>query len=221
MKRSPDPVAREEPVCPRPPLRRRLAGGLYRFCRGLLAFAMLLAVLVVFTPAGTWLQVALDVTEPPRPADYIVCLGGDDERMIWAAELFRQGLAPHVIVTSYQGAALRMRERIEGMGVPADSLLVDSTSRTTADHPGAIAAMAGVDPANQRFVIVTSVEHSRRAAACFRKGGYRHFTLFAGRTSSNPDGLIPDNDWRQHTMKLPVLLYEYTGLLKYLLAGKI
>jgi uncharacterized SAM-binding protein YcdF (DUF218 family) len=205
----------------KPRRRFRLLTWLYRRVRGLLALGMLTILLLVFTPAATWLEEALDVTQPPQPADYIVCLGGHDERLIWSAELFKQGFAPNIIVSNNGGAALAMRKRIEDMGVPADRILVDSSSRTTGDHPAAIAALPNVDRTAQRFLLVTHLEHSRRAAACFRRGGYRHFTVFAGRPTSNMEGPATAQGWRERFAEFPHLAYEYAGLLQYWLQGKI
>ena len=93
-----------------------------------------------------------------------------------------------LFVQFLSGAALAMKARIEDMGVPADCILVDSSSRTTGDHPDAIAALPNVDRTAQRFLVVTDREHSRRAAGCFRRGGYRHFTVSAGRRTANMRG---------------------------------
>ena len=38
-----------------------------------------------------------------------------------------------------------------------------------------------MDPQKQTFIIVTDHSHSRRAEACFRKAGYRHLIVCAGR----------------------------------------
>ncbi len=199
----------------------RRAGWLYRRIRGLLALSMLILIVLVFTPLTGTLQRLLDVTGPPQAADYIVCLGGEDERLIWAAELFKQGYAPKVIVSNIGGPALVMKSRMEGMGVPSDCLIVDAASRNTGDHPTCIAALEGIDPGAHRFLIVTHLEHSRRAAACFRKGGYAHLSVFAGRPSTKQEGPLTARNWRARVRIVPTLAYEYTALLKYWLQGKI
>ncbi len=206
---------------PAAPRWRRTVGWAYRRIRGLLALSMLILIVLVFTPLTGWLQDLLDVTQPPQAADYIVCLGGEDERLIWAAELFKQGYAPRVIVSNIGVPALVMKSRIENMGIPPDRLTVDENSRTTADHPGCIAALEGIDPAAHRFLIVTNLEHSRRAAACFRKGGYAHFSVFVGRPSTKQEGPLTARNWRARARILPTLAYEYTAIMKYWLQDKI
>jgi uncharacterized SAM-binding protein YcdF (DUF218 family) len=110
---------------------------------------------------------------------------------------------------------------MELCGVPADRILIDSASRCTADHPACIAALPGVDPAEQRFVIVTDRLHTRRAAACFRHGGYRHFQLYTGRTAASYAEPIAGQDWRQRFHIMSDVAYEYAGLLQYWLKGRI
>jgi uncharacterized SAM-binding protein YcdF (DUF218 family) len=188
---------------------------LYRLARATLALTMLVQILLVATPVPYALRGWLDVTSPPRQADVILCLGGSDDRLVWAAELFQQGFAPLIVVSNKPGAAEVMKMRAVSMGVPADRVLVDDQSRVTADHPGSIAKVPGIDPARQRFLIVTNVEHSRRAAACFRRAGYRDFSVCA---------LSPVNhehSWRGRVVLLPQLAYEYAALVQYWLQGKI
>jgi uncharacterized SAM-binding protein YcdF (DUF218 family) len=198
---------------------RRFAGRVYRFVRGTLALVMLCQILLVVTPAAQWLRGWLDVTTSARPADVILCLGGNDQRLIWAAELFQQGLAPVVVVSNRPGAAQVMKMKIVNMGVPAERVLVDDSSYVTADHPAAIARLPGLDPKGQRFLIVTNAEHSRRAAACFRRGGYRDFSMFAGVSSSAV--IDPLHPWRGRILLLPQLAYEYAGLVQYWVQGKL
>ena len=105
--------------------------------------------------------------------------------------------------------------------MPWEHVLVDSTSATTGEHPAGIARLDGIDPATQRFLIVTTRPHSRRAAACFRHAGYRNFTVYAGRTASQANRSGPERDWRNRIMSLPMLGYECTALLRYWLQNKI
>ena len=200
---------------------RGLLGRLRRAIVGLLALAALVQIILVFTPVGDAVSGYLVVGEEARPADFIVCLGGRDQRLLWAADLYRRRLAPRVIVTNASGAAEKMGEILQLCGVPADRILVDTASRCTADHPGCLAALPGVNPAEQRFLIVTGQYHTRRAAACFRRGGYRHFQLYTGRTAASFGPSIPGQAWRQRFTDLPEVAYEYAGLLQYWLQGRL
>ena len=152
-------------------------------------------------------------------ADVIVCLGGRDRRIMWAAELYHRKLAPVVVVSNKPGAAEAMRYRLIQSGVNEEDAWVDNRSHRTADHPAGIAALDGIDPKTQRFLIVTDPEHSRRAAACFRKAGYQHFTVSAGVSTGAIDKSKPR--WRDRVMLLPYLAYEYAGLVQYWWRGHI
>ena len=204
-----------------PGRRGGIPGRLCRIIVGLLALAALVQIICVFTPLGDRVAGYLIVSEEPRPADFIVCLGGRDQRLIWAVDLYHRGIAPRVVVSNAPGAAEKMRDILVLCGVPADRILVDSASRSTADHPGCVAALTGANPAEQRFVVVTDKYHTRRVAACFRHGGYRRFQVYTGRVVASYGESISGQTWRQRFTDLPEVVYEYAGLLQYWLRGHI
>lgn len=193
---------------------------LYRLVRGVLALGMLSLGAVLFTPIPERVYAWLDVTGPAEQADYIVCLGGNPSRLLWAVEAYRKGYAPRIIVTSLPGAAQWMEGKLIECGISEGAILVDDRSRTTGDHPGCIAALAGVDPASQKFLVVTDFEHSRRAAACFRRGGYRQVTVVGAGFALRED---PEKQmrWRWRVMELPKLAYECSAIIKYRMQGRI
>jgi uncharacterized SAM-binding protein YcdF (DUF218 family) len=196
-----------------------LGRGLHRLRRtiiSVLALAMLAQVLLIATPVTEKLFDWLTVSGPAQPADVILCLGGAHERLLWTADLFRRGLAPRVVVSNAPGAAEEMRRWLELCGVPRSKILLDRGSHVTADHAGSIAHLPGINPQHERFLIVTNQEHSRRVAACFRKGGYTHFTIYGGPpTRSDERGIR----WR--IVFLPRIAYECAGLLQYWVQGRI
>lgn len=221
---TPPPPTAQATTPRRPSQVRRLATRAYRVTRGALALAMLLEVLLVCTPLTETLLGGLVVTEPAAPADVIVCLGGDLSRVAIAADLFHRGFAPRVAVTHLPGAAEEWGNLLVEWGVPADRVLVDATSRTTADHPSGVARLPGIDPATQRFILVTDLEHSRRAVACFRHAGYRHVSVYGGPpglpgSGGGSDTTLHAFRWRlQH---LPHIVCEYAALAKYWVCGLI
>jgi uncharacterized SAM-binding protein YcdF (DUF218 family) len=204
---------------------RRAIRRVYAVGRAGLALAMLCQIallgVVVFTPVTERVLGWLDVTEGPAPADAILCLGGRDRRLIWAADLFRREFAPVVIVSNKYGAAYEMRSIITQFGVPPECVRVDAAACTTSDHPSSIAAMPGIEPGTQRFLIVTDQDHSRRVAACFRNAGYQHFRVYAGRSVGSVVPPERDQRWRARILRLPVIGYECAALLKYWFQGKI
>jgi uncharacterized SAM-binding protein YcdF (DUF218 family) len=208
------------PLPLRPSRLRRLIGSVYRLIRNSLAAGMLLLLVLVTTPITERLYKGLLVTGPPQEADVVVCLGGRHERLLWTAECYDRGLAPRVVVSNAPGAAQHMKKMLVHCGLPAERVLVDDKSFTTVDHPPGIAALPGMDPAGQRFLIVTDHEHSRRVAALFRRAGYEDFTIYGG-----PPGLREGDEaqvrWRWRIMYLPRIAYEYAALIQYRLQGRI
>jgi uncharacterized SAM-binding protein YcdF (DUF218 family) len=100
-------------------------------------------------------------------ADALVVLGGDwGDRAARAAELFRQGVAPRVIVSGAGDCTFNLQV-LTNAGVPASAIQLESRSKTTrenAEFSISLLRAAGV----RRAIIVTSWYHSRRALSCFR-----------------------------------------------------
>lgn len=200
---------------------------------------------------GDTLIRSLEERFPPQPvdsvetADAIVALGGgvgrstpprrhpdlyDGADRVWhAARLYKARVAPTLLVTGgappgVSGtAAPAMQEVLESFGVPSDSVLLESESKTThgnALYTARICAERGID----RVVLVTSAAHMRRALASFRTTApaldirpvatdYQAvrdpFTLLS---------LVPSADELQLST---TAFHEYVGYLYYRLRGWI
>ena len=128
---------------------------------GKLAIAALLIEAVLIWRAEAWLHV--DV--PLEHADVIVVLGGESgQRVIGAAELYHQGVAPKVFVTGSGDGGLIVR-RLGMAGVP--DAACESQSRST--YENAVLTKKALEASHPRSVmLVTSWFHSRRALAVFR-----------------------------------------------------
>ena len=134
-------------------------------------------LILVFTPAGDWLGNALISVDPLAKADYIVVLGGNRERGVEAANLYREGWAPKVIVTSTRDSVGGLAGIVKAYGVPADDILIDGEATRTANHPEAVARLPGVDKKTDRFIVLTSPYHTSRSRACFQRDGYEHVCM--------------------------------------------
>ena len=97
--------------------------------------------------------------------DELVVLGGGDGRAERAAELFRQGVAPRVLVTGHGDCASNIAT-LEKNGVPANVITAEPTALTTLENATLSIPLLRRQGA-QRVIIVTSWFHSRRALACF------------------------------------------------------
>lgn len=122
--------------------------------------ALLIGAVLIWR-AEAWLHV--DV--PLEHADVIVVLGGESgQRVIGAAELYHQGVAPKVFVTGSGDGGLIVR-RLGMAGVP--DAACESQSRST--YENAVLTKKALEASHPRSVmLVTSWFHSRRALAVFR-----------------------------------------------------
>jgi uncharacterized SAM-binding protein YcdF (DUF218 family) len=153
----------------------------------LMALGFLVVVLAGVLPVAPLLSRALLVHEPPRRADAIVVLGGgvhDDElptagttsRLVHGLRLFQRGYAPIVILTGgnperpHIPEAGVMERVARELGFNPDVLIVEKAADRTATQGDAVATIArqrGIT----RVLLVTSGEHSWRAARVFHKAG--------------------------------------------------
>ena len=147
---------------------------------GVLALLLAMALIPL---AGTFLVVADPL---PARADAIVVLAGSvRDRTLEAAELYRSGIAPRVVVTREplprgstalrdagvelpEGDALA-RQALAGLGVPPSAIVtLRRRTQSTASEARTIARWAcarGV----RRLVVVTSPSHTRRARLILRR----------------------------------------------------
>jgi uncharacterized SAM-binding protein YcdF (DUF218 family) len=111
-------------------------------------------------------RAVLTMESGPVKADVMVVLGGGyRERAERAAELFKQGEAPKIIVSG-TGDCDFNRQLLATNGVPAAAIVLECNSRTTLENAKfsvPILRRLGA----KRVIIVTSWYHSRRALACF------------------------------------------------------
>lgn len=135
-----------------------------------------------------WIDRWLDVSQPPAPADAIVCIAGGtslpnlptDEgwgRIYSAVQLFADGYAPVVVFTGRGWSGLSEAETYAEaavwLGLPREAILLDPRGTATSEHPLTItAATNGRVTRDSRLLLVTSRLHSRRALMTFRKQGF-------------------------------------------------
>ena len=199
--------------------RRSFLRRLVSIVQWMVNLTVLLCLILVFTPAGDWLGDALINVDPLEKADYIVVLGGNHERCVEAANLYRKGLAPKVIVSSLRHSVGGMADMMKAYDVPAEDILIDGEGTRTATHPETVARLPGVDKKTDRFIIVTSSYHTSRARACFEHGGYEHICMqspgwrMGGRHTGTGAG------WTQRAATLTAKLYEVFGWVMYRIRG--
>jgi uncharacterized SAM-binding protein YcdF (DUF218 family) len=160
----------------------------------------------------------LIVEDTLAPADVIVVLSGGrrDERVRQAADLYRAGYAPRVLLSggeALSGLPTPDVQRLQALknGIPASALLFESASTSTgeqAQHLRPILERLGV----RGTIVVTSSFHTRRTRYLFRKA-------FAGSPVEirvypvHDDVYDPDGWWmREWDTEVTVLEYIKLGL---------
>jgi uncharacterized SAM-binding protein YcdF (DUF218 family) len=176
----------------------------------------------ILRSVGAWLH----VEGRPERADAIVVLaGGTPWREATAAELWKQGWAPRIIISKpferpeldemlrlgirqldLQGEA---RLALEKYGVPANRIVaIRETSRTT--EPELRLVYDAVKPLDyRRLIFVTSPEHTRRVRL-----------IWSRQAPAGPQGIVvaareefPFGDWWRRRRAAESVLHEYLGLL--------
>lgn len=167
--------------------------------------------------------------DAPAKADAILVLSGDPLRVVYAAELFRDGLAPQVILTVERRG--REREKLDELGIPfprmenvyRDVLLklgVPGDAIRTVGHElastaaEALALKAAVKPGTT-LLIVTSPYHTRRSRMVFEE----HFPAATIRVVSDPKDSFPRKWWTDQDAARNTLL-EFTKTAFFLAGGR-
>ena len=193
--------------------------------RALVAIVVLAVALAVVALA--FAGRLLVVTDPlPASADAIVVLAGSiPARVLEAADLYRSGLAPRVVVTRERlprgDAVLRARgvhlpesdeltlTALEQLGVPAHAIVrLRRRTRSTENEARTVARWACAHRVH-RLVIVTSRPHSRRARLIYHRALAP--TVAVTIRPSRYDVFSAARWWRVRR-DAKIILYEYERL---------
>jgi uncharacterized SAM-binding protein YcdF (DUF218 family) len=103
----------------------------------------------------------------PVRADAMIVLGGGwNERPDRAAELFREGAAPRIILSGEGDCETNLLLLVKA-GVPENAVETECKARSTREN--ALFTLPMLRKAGaRRVILVTTWYHSRRALACFR-----------------------------------------------------
>jgi uncharacterized SAM-binding protein YcdF (DUF218 family) len=135
---------------------------IFRAVFSLFVLAIAIAAIVYFYP-----QDFLCVDSGNVSADVIVVLGGGShERPERAAELFKQHVAPKIILTG-EGDDEINRQILLRAGIPAKAIQVENKSRTTEENAEFTIKILRAEKFHSA-ILVTSWYHSRRALKTFQ-----------------------------------------------------
>ena len=173
----------------------------------------------------------LHALRPPRPTVEVSEAG---DRVLYAAELFRQGRAPQVIATGGVGTgSLAQRAESEEMadllvmiGVPRSALVVETQSQNTHEH-GVYLCPMFAERGVRRVLLVTSAIHMRRSMGAFRRSCPDVEYIAAPTDFRITEGLPAP--WYRHVVNLlptphayadfSAATHEYIGMGYYWLRG--
>jgi uncharacterized SAM-binding protein YcdF (DUF218 family) len=147
------------------------------------AAALVLFLLIFYSPLVWWLAEPLRIVDTPQPADAVVVFaggvgesgragGGVQERIGKAVELYRAGVAPRVIISSGFVFTLREAEVMKAIaidnGVPAEAIVLEQAASNTYEN---VVLTHRILSANnwRRIALVSSPYHMRRALLTWRK----------------------------------------------------
>jgi uncharacterized SAM-binding protein YcdF (DUF218 family) len=166
--------------------------------------------------------------DEPAPADLIVVFGGTRlERAEKAAELYRRGLAPRILFTGGDASktgvaeALRLRQRAMELGVPAETILVETDSTTTGES-----IRRTVDLVDQLFgwtqlqsvILVSAPHHMRRVKLGMRQQVPERVHLIC--CPDDRADLRPENWWHSQA-GLSAVARELEKVRVYALSGEL
>ena len=167
---------------------------------------------------GTVRAVPLDT---PPDADREPRLAAGAERVLYAARLYREGLAPRIVVTGGRFDGRERESEAESMyrvlrllGVPASAIVLEKEARNTRGN-AALCARLLPDP-SRTIALVTSAYHMPRAFEEFRLAGFR-VSAFPTDWRQIPDHAKPAHGFlpslRAMTLST-IALHEFLGHLE-------
>lgn len=138
-------------------------------------------------------------------------------RLLEAHNLYKRCHDCEVIISGTEAVTLIMKQQLQLMGVAEDRLITDADAL----HTYLSAEQLGTLINNERFFLVTSAGHMRRALGVFRKQGMQAIP-------APTDYQLPKNflyasmhATPMHLRMSELAIHEYVGILWYRLSGKI
>ena len=182
------------------------------------------------TPVLTFLGQYLVLKQTPERSDLIVCLaGGNVERGIGAAEVYREGFAPRILLTRedppdgyrlleerglhYPESVDLLKRLLKDLGVPESAIIVSRQPITTTFEEAQLVRSVVAERGYRSLIIITSPTHTRRAWLTFKK-------VFEGRpvrilVLPTPYSGFDPKDWWKHRKYLREVVIEYQKLIFY------
>lgn len=180
----------------------------------LLAFFLVLALLAILIIHPPWPLLArlLVVDDRLKPADVIIVLSGDSERETCAAKLYRQRLAPKIIISSYGSSARQLAKKATSRGVNEQDIILDENSEST--YENAVNSKNIVLARKYKSaILVTSPYHMRRTRLVFERV-FRNTGVKLLYSSTKDSGFNVDGQCKSEVDR-QLIRREYLKLIYY------
>ena len=210
---------------------RSLIGKVFFIFHLSLWLALLLVVVIAYTPLTLYMLKPLTVHAEIKNADLILVLGGgidtghyltlvSSHRLVKGAQLFFEGRANKILFSggiprkvNVPEAAVMAQEAMR-LKIPAGDILLEKKSRDT--HEQAMEVKKIADSLQlKNILLVTSFSHMKRALMAFENVGLKIYPAPADpyeRYTDDPLGRI---------CLFPILIHEYGGMVYYKIRGWI
>lgn len=195
------------------------------------AAALVVYLLIFYTPIIWVLAKPLVISEAPKRSDAIAVLGGGigesgkvgqgyEERVEYAVELYKKGYASHILFlsgyTHIFKETLVMKALAVSLGVPENAVILESRATNTYESALFIKEMINREHWG-RVILLSSPYHMKRLSKVFIKLGYSPYVVYTPIPNStfyahNLTGLFN----KKITLKqIGGILHEYGGILYY------
>ena len=195
-----------------------------------LALLGLLATLLLALAACPRAGHFLIINEPVRPADALVVLSGARvERWLEAVDLYKEGKARQIVLSSgiIEAAEIRLRESgvrfpssaelirsaMVEMGIPDAAITIFPEAVDNTAHEAVVAHRIALERGWKSLIVVTSAYHTRRTRFAFRRemNGSGIDVQVAG---TRYDEARPD-EWWKHRADFRYVISELQKLAAY------
>ena len=158
------------------------------------------------------------VSDKPQPSDAIAILGDDNfqgDRATRAAQLFKAGMAPHIIASGrylrpYASIAELEQHDLIDRGVPASAIVrLDQHAENTRDEAYAIAQLISAR-GWKRIILVTSNYHTRRSRYICQRAFPAGTILLV---VAAPDSEYDPHSWWRTRAGTKIFAHECAGML--------
>ncbi len=210
---------------------RSLIGKIFFILHLFLWLALLLVVVIAYTPLIFHILMPLAVKEEIKDADLIVVLGGgidkgryltlvSSHRLVKGAQLYFEGRANKILVSGGISGkanvpeAAVMAQEARRLKIPAGDILLEKRARDTHDQAMEVKKMSD-SLQLKTILLVTSFSHMKRALMAFENLGFKIYPAPADpyeRYTDNPMGRL---------CLFPKLVHEYGGIVYYKIRGWI